>query len=53
MEGQNINLPIIKTKSKIIQKRNEQLKTSRVDGWEGQAMAVNKKELRTPTCHIT
>ena len=53
MEGQNINLPIIKTKSKIIQKRNEQLKNSRVGGWEGQAMAVNKKQLPALTCHMT
>ena len=43
MEGQNMNLLRIETKSKIGQKRNEQLKNSRVGGWEGQAMAVNKK----------
>ena len=53
MEGQNMNLPRIKTKSKIVQQGNEQLKNSRVGGWEGQAMAVNKEQLLTLTCHMT
>ena len=53
MEGQNMNLLIIKTKSKIIQKQNEQLKNSSVGGWEGQAMVVNKKQLPAFTHHMT
>ena len=43
LEVQNMNLLRIETKFKIYQKQNEQLKNSRVGGWEGQAIAVNKK----------
>ena len=53
MEGQNMNLLRIEAKSKIGQKQNEQLKNSRVGGWEGQAVAVNKKQLPTFTHHMT
>ena len=53
MEGQNMNLLIIKRKSKIIQKQNEQLKNSSVGGWEGQAMVVNKKQLPAFMHHMT
>ena len=55
MEGQNMNLPRIKNKMKfkIVLKRNKQLKNSRVGGWEGQAMVVNKKRRPTLTCHMT
>ena len=47
MEGQNMNLLRIETK------RNEQLKNSRVGGWEGQAMVVNKNQLPAFTHHMT
>ena len=53
MESQNMNLLRIETKSKIVQKQNEQLKNARVGGWEGQAMAVNKRQLPTFTHHMT
>ena len=53
MEGQNMNLLRIETKSKLGQKRNEQPKNSRVGGWEGQAMVVNKKQLPALACHMT
>ena len=48
-----MNLLRIETKAKIIQKQNEQLKNSRVCGWEGQAMAVNKKSTARLTRHMT
>ena len=48
-----MNLLRIETKSKIVQKRNEQLINSRVGGWEGQAMVVNKKQQPAFTHHMT
>ena len=48
-----MNLPRIKTKSKNIQKWNEQMKNCRVGEWEGQAVVVNKKQLPALTCHMT
>ena len=51
MEGRTMNLPRIKTKSKFVQKRNKQLKNSRVGGWEGQAMTVNN--CPRPPLHVT
>ena len=49
-----MNLPRITMKSKIVRKRKEQMKkNSRVGGWGGQAMAVNKKQLPALTCHMT